>query len=58
MICIAGLVVIGFGADILNDYKQSKILEFIFDTCMRVCLVLAFEILILLGIEIYRLNCS
>lgn len=58
MICIAGLAVIGFGADILNDYKQSKVLDLIFGACMRVCLVLAFEILILLGIEIYRLNCS
>lgn len=53
MIAILIIVIIGFVADILSEHMGSKVCEFVSDICMRVCLLLGLEVLILLVIQIF-----
>ena len=53
LICILVLAIIAFISDVINNYKRSKVAEFIFDICMRIGLVLAIEIVILILIQIF-----
>lgn len=56
MVVGAILAIIGVGADMLNDYSNSKVLNFISEMCMRVCFVLVIEALILILIQIIYLS--
>lgn len=56
MVVGAILAIIGVGADMLNDYSNSKVLNFISEMCMRVCFVLVIEALILTLIQIIYLS--
>lgn len=54
MIAILVIAVIGFIAVALGEGK-SKVGNYIFDICMKVCIILTVEVLVLLVIKIVSL---